>query len=194
MMKRICVFCGSSTGTLPIYRETALTVGRLLAERGIAVVYGGGHVGLMGAVADGALEAGGKVTGIIPRSLMERELGHDGLTDLHVVGTMHERKAMMAEMSDAFIALPGGFGTYEEFFEVVTWSQLGVHRKPCGLLNLNGFYDALLALCDHATSQGFIRTVDRSLVIADADPKRLIETITSTVVPESTKWLSSRQT
>ncbi len=193
-MKRICVFCGSSTGTLPIYRETALTVGRLLAERGIAVVYGGGHVGLMGAVADGALEAGGKVTGIIPRSLMERELGHDGLTDLHVVGTMHERKAMMAEMSDAFIALPGGFGTYEEFFEVVTWSQLGVHRKPCGLLNLNGFYDALLALCDHATSQGFIRTVDRSLVIADADPKRLIETITSTVVPESTKWLSSRQT
>ncbi|CAN5950948.1 unnamed protein product [Sphagnum jensenii] len=194
MIKRICVFCGSSTGTLPIYRETALTVGRLLAERGIAVVYGGGHVGLMGAVADGALQAGGKVTGIIPRSLMERELGHDGLTDLHVVGTMHERKAMMAEMSDAFIALPGGFGTYEEFFEVVTWSQLGVHRKPCGLLNLNGFYDALLALCDHATSQGFIRTVDRALVIADADPKRLIETITSTVVPESTKWLSSRQT
>ena len=193
-MKRICVFCGSSTGTLPIYRETALTVGRLLAERDIAVVYGGGHVGLMGAVADGALQAGGKVTGIIPRSLMERELGHDGLTDLHVVGTMHERKAMMAEMSDAFIALPGGFGTYEEFFEVVTWSQLGVHRKPCGLLNLNGFYDALLALCDHATAQGFIRTVDRALVIADSDPKRLIETIASTVVPESTKWLSSKQT
>jgi len=193
-MKRVCVFCGSSPGALPIYQQAASTVGRLLVEKGYGVVYGGGNVGLMGALAEGVLSAGGEITGIIPRSLFEKEIGYSDLKDLRIVGSMHERKALMGDLSDAFMALPGGFGTFEEFFEVVTWSQLGVHRKACGLLNINGFYDSLLAMCDHATAQGFIRQVDRELIVDDQDPKVLIQRIASFTVPESTKWLSSKQT
>jgi len=148
----------------------------------------------MGAVAEGALAAGGEVVGIIPQALFEKELGFSDLKDLRVVGSMHERKAMMADISDAFITLPGGFGTFEEFFEMVTWSQLGVHQKACGLLNLNGFYDPLLAMCDHAVSQGFLRDVDRNLILSDCDPKALIDRVLSFKVPQSTKWLSTKQT
>ena len=193
MLKRICVFCGSSTGLSPVFRETAKAVGQLLAEKRIGVVYGGGQVGLMGAVADAALEAGGEVIGVIPKSLFEKEIAHAGLRQLCVVSSMHERKALMADLSDAFIALPGGFGTFEEFLEVVTWSQLGIHRKPCGLLNVSGFFDALLSLCDHAVDNGFIRDVDRALVISDSDPIGLIDRICSFQVPASTKWLTSNQ-
>ncbi len=193
-MKRVCVFCGSSPGALPIYQRAASTVGRLLVEKGYGVVYGGGHVGLMGALAEGVLSAGGEITGIIPRSLFEKEIGNSDLKDLRIVGYMHERKALMADLSDAFMALPGGFGTFEEFFEVVTWSQLGVHRKACGLLNINGFYDPLLAMCDHAVTEGFIREVDRKLIVDDQDPQVLIQRIATFTVPESTKWLSSKQT
>jgi uncharacterized protein (TIGR00730 family) len=194
MKKRVCVFCGSYTGSRPIYRETALKVGQLLAQNGYGLVYGGGHVGLMGAVADGAIKAGGHVTGIIPKALFEVELGHEGITELKIVDSMHERKAMMANLSDMFIALPGGFGTFEEFFEVVTWSQLGVHRKPSGLLNVDGYYDGLLAMCDHAVTQGFLRDVDRALIVSHSDPEQLINTLSTIVVPESTKWLSFKQT
>jgi len=194
MKKRVCVFCGSSSGSLPIYKEAASTVGRLLAERGYVVVYGGGRVGLMGALAEGALAAGGEVVGIIPQALFEKEIGFADLKDLRVVGSMHERKAMMADISHAFITLPGGYGTFEEFFEMVTWSQLGVHQKACGLLNLNGFYDPLLAMCDHAVSQGFLRAVDRNLILSDSAPEALIDRVLSFKVPESTKWLSSQQT
>jgi uncharacterized protein (TIGR00730 family) len=169
-------------------------VGRLLAGHGYCVVYGGGRVGLMGALAEGTLSAGGEVIGIIPQALFEKEIGYSDLKDLRVVGSMHERKAMMAEISDAFLTLPGGFGTFEEFFEMVTWSQLGVHQKPCGLLNLNGFYDPLLAMCDHAVSQGFLREVDRKLILSDSDPEALIQRVLNFKVPESTKWLSSKQT
>src|SRR5277367_4120632 len=160
-MKRVCVFCGSSSGSLPIYQQVASNVGRLLAGHGYCVVYGGGRVGLMGALAEGTLAAGGELIGIIPQALFEKEIGYSDLKDLRVVGSMHERKAMMADISDAFITLPGGFGTYEEFFEMITWTQLGVHQKACGILNLNGFYDALLAMCDHAVAEGFLREVDR---------------------------------
>jgi uncharacterized protein (TIGR00730 family) len=193
-MKRVCVFCGSSSGSLPIYQQVASNVGRLLAGHGYCVVYGGGRVGLMGALAEGTLAAGGEVIGIIPQALFEKEIGYSDLKDLRVVGSMHERKAMMAEISDAFLTLPGGFGTFEEFFEMVTWSQLGVHQKPCGLLNLNGFYDPLLAMCDHAVSQGFLREVDRKLILSDSDPEALIQRVLNFKVPESTKWLSSKQT
>jgi uncharacterized protein (TIGR00730 family) len=193
-MKRVCVFCGSSSGSLPIYQQVAFNVGRLLAGHGYCVVYGGGRVGLMGALAEGTLSAGGEVIGIIPQALFEKEIGYSDLKDLRVVGSMHERKAMMAEISDAFLTLPGGFGTFEEFFEMVTWSQLGVHQKPCGLLNLNGFYDPLLAMCDHAVSQGFLREVDRKLILSDSDPEALIQRVLNFKVPESTKWLSSKQT
>ena len=193
MLKRICVFCGSSAGHSQVYRETAAAVGRLLADRHIGIVYGGGQVGLMGALADGALKADGEIIGVIPKALFEKEIAHGGLRQLCVVDSMHERKALMAELSDAFIALPGGFGTMEEFFEVVTWSQLGIHRKPCGLLNVEGFFDSLLDLCDHAVSQGFLRPVDRALIISEPDPIALIDRVCSVEVPISTKWLSPNQ-
>src|SRR5512146_3528339 len=166
-MRRICVFCGSSSGVRPVYRAAAERVGRYLAERGIGVVFGGGKVGLMGALADAALTAGGEVVGVIPGHLMAREVGHNGLTKMHVVGSMHERKAMMADLSDAFIALPGGYGTFEEFCEVLTWSQLGLHRKPCGLLNVEDYYSPLLEMFDHAVAEQFVVPESRDLVLVD---------------------------
>jgi uncharacterized protein (TIGR00730 family) len=193
-MKRVCVFCGSSAGNNPAYREMAVAVGGLLARRGIGLVYGGGNVGLMGIVADAALAGGGEVIGVIPHALHEREVAHAGVTDLRIVDSMHTRKAMMAELSDAFIAMPGGVGTFEEFFEAVTWTQLGVHRKPCGLLNVGGFYTPLAAFIDHAVSEGFIKPVHRAIVIVDDDPERLLDTLGNVKLPDVPKWITPDET
>jgi uncharacterized protein (TIGR00730 family) len=162
--RRICVFCGSSPGRDPAYLAAARTVGSRLAERGIGVVYGGSRVGLMGAVADAALDADGEVIGVIPQGLVDRELAHTGLTELRTVGTLHERKAVMAELSDAFIALPGGLGTLEELAEVTSWAQLGLHAKPIGLLDVDDYWDDLLAWLDHAVETGFLAPADRALL------------------------------
>lgn len=188
-MNRICVFCGSNPGRRPEYADAAREMGRVLVERGLGLVYGGGNVGLMGVVADTVLAGGGEVTGVIPEALMAREVGHAGLTALHVVRTMHERKAMMADLADAFVALPGGFGTFEEFCEVLTWSQLGFHPKPCGLLNVAGYYDPLLALFDRGVEEGFIPGKHRGLVIEDTDPARLIDRFAAFRPPTTGKWI-----
>ena len=188
-MKSICVFCGSSAGTRPVYAEAARATGRLLAERGIGLVYGGGNVGLMGEVADAVLAAGGEVTGVIPRALMEREVGHRGLTTLHVVGSMHERKALMVDLADGFVALPGGYGTLDELCEALTWSQLGIHAKPCGVLNVDGYFDALLALFDHATREGFVRPAHRELVLQSSDPAALLDSMATFRAPSTEKWI-----
>lgn len=193
-LQRVCVFCGSQVGAKPEYAAAATALGTLLAERGIGLVYGGGKIGLMGVVADAALAAGGEVIGVIPERLMNRELGHGGVTDLRVVGSMHERKAMMSDLSDAFVALPGGYGTFEEFFEVVTWMQLGIHGKPCGLLNVNGYYDPLLALLDHATAEAFVRPQHRSLVQVGADAAGLLQRLAAYRAPQIEKWLEHDQT
>ena len=176
-MQRICVFCGSQAGTNGLYRQAATDMGWLLALRGYGLVYGGGHVGLMGVIADAVLASGGEVIGVIPESMVARELAHTGVTHLHVVPGMHDRKARMATLADAFIALPGGYGTFEELFEVITWAQIGLHRKPIGLLNVAGYFDALRALVEHAITEGFIRSEHRRLLtIADA-PATLLDTL-----------------
>lgn len=192
-MRRICVFCGSSPGARPAYAAAAREMGRALAERGIGLVYGGGRVGLMGVVADAVLAAGGEAVGVIPDALMRREVGHGGLTELHVVDSMHERKARMADLSDGFVALPGGFGTFEEFCEVLTWSQLGIHPKPCGLLNTAGYYAPLLAMFDHAVSESFVRPQHRALVLEEADPARLLDRLAAFVPPRTEKWMEPAQ-
>jgi len=174
-LRRICVFCGSSAGSRPAYVEAARELGRTLADRGLGVVFGGGKVGLMGVLADAALAAGGEAIGVIPEAMVAREIAHDGLTELRVVRSMHERKTLMADLADAFVALPGGYGTFEEFFEAVTWTQLGIHSKPCGLLNVAGYYDALLALLERAVSDGFIREANRSLIVDASDIRTLLE-------------------
>ncbi|MGC2321743.1 MAG: TIGR00730 family Rossman fold protein [Terriglobales bacterium] len=173
-LQRICVFCGSSVGANPAYAAAARELGRTLAERGLGVVFGGGKVGLMGVLADAVLAAGGDVIGVIPDALVAREIGHSGLTKLHVVRSMHERKTLMADLASAFIALPGGYGTFEEFFEAVTWTQLGIHQKPCGLLNVDGYYDAMLTLLERAVADGFIREANRGLVLDAPDIPRLL--------------------
>ena len=186
---RICVYAGSNPGADPAYGEAAADLARLLAQRGIGVVYGGAQVGLMGILADTALAAGGEVIGVMPQALIDREIGHTGLTEQHVVGSMHERKAMMADLSDAFVALPGGFGTYEEFFEAVTWTQLGVHKKPCGLLNVAGFYDPLVQFLDNAVSEHFVRQQHRSTILVDTHPGRLIDQLGRVQLPDVPKWI-----
>lgn len=188
-MQALCVFCGSNTGRRPAYSEAARAVGELLARRGITLVYGGGNVGLMGVVADACLASGGRVIGVIPRLLQEKELAHQGLTKMHVVGTMHERKALMADLADAFLALPGGFGTWDEFCEVFTWSQLGIQTKACALLNVEGYYDALLALADRASADGFLRTQHRELLLVDGDAERLLDQVQRFVFPDVPKWV-----
>ena len=175
MLRRICIFCGSSTGVRPDYRTAAERIAIELARRNVGIVFGGGRVGLMGVLADTALAHGAHVIGVIPSAMVAREIAHRGLPDLRIVASMHERKALMASLSDAFIALPGGFGTFEEFCEVVTWTQLGLHGKPCGLLNVAGYYDGLVAQVDRAVSDGFIRPESRQIVLADSDPAALIE-------------------
>ena len=174
-MKRVCVFCGSSAGARDDYSHAAHALAAAMAKRGLGLVYGGGNVGLMGKVADAMLRAGGEVIGVIPQSLVAREVAHRGLTELRVVDTMHQRKALMNELSDGFIAMPGGFGTFEEFFEIVTWSQLGIHLKPSGLLNVSGYYDHLLKMLDRAVTERFVRPAHRELVIADTDADRLLQ-------------------
>ncbi len=163
-MRRLCVFCGASVGDRPVYAEQARQLGQALAGRGIGLVFGGGHIGLMGILADAVLAAGGEAVGVIPQALVDRELAHRGLTRLHVVGTMHQRKALMAELADGFAALPGGFGTGDEFFEILTWSQLGLHAKPIGLLNTADFFRPLLTWLDHMVAEGFLRAEHRALV------------------------------
>lgn len=187
--RRVCVFCGSSRGGRPEYAAAARRIGALLAEREIGLVYGGGAVGLMGAVADAALAAGGEVIGVIPEALLEWEVAHQGLADLRVVRSMHERKALMADLSDAFAALPGGFGTLEELCEVLTWSQLGLHAKPVGLLNVAGYFDPLLALFDHAVEERFVRPAHRSLVLQSADESQLLELLASYDAAPLDKWI-----
>jgi len=174
-IRRVCVFCGASAGRGEAYAAAARGLGRALAERGIGVVYGGGRVGLMGLVADGALEAGGEVIGVITRLLMDKELGHTGVAELVVAETMHERKARMAELADAFIALPGGLGTLDELFEILAWAQLGIHSKPVGLLNTAGFYDSLMVFLDHVERELFLRLNHRTDVLFEADAGQLIE-------------------
>ncbi len=193
-LKSVCVFCGSRTGTDPAYAAAARAVGSLLARQGRAVVYGGGHVGLMGVLADAALAENGKVIGVIPQSLEDRELGHRGLTELHIVETMHHRKAMMAERSDAFIALPGGLGTYEEIFETATWSLLGIQDKPLGFLNVNGYYDPIIQQLDLAAEAGFLLPDERALVLVDDDPEALIHRLETFCRPGQPKWMTLKET
>jgi uncharacterized protein (TIGR00730 family) len=189
MLRRICVFCGSSSGTPPAYQQAAQTVGRLLCRRGIELVYGGGNVGLMGTVANACLNDGGRVIGVIPQALADKEIAHTGLTELRIVGSMHERKSVMADLSDAFLSLPGGYGTWEEFFEVLTWSQLGIQRKACAMLNVNGYYDPLLAMADTAVTEGFLRDVHRDLLLSDENPERLLDRLSKYSVPAVDKWI-----
>jgi uncharacterized protein (TIGR00730 family) len=191
--QRLCVFCGSSMGYRPEYRSAAVTLGEIFVERGIELVYGGGNIGLMGVVADTVLAHGGHVIGVIPESLMALEVGHLGLTELRIVGSMHERKALMSDLSDGFIALPGGFGTIEEFCEVVTWSQLGIQSKPCALLNVENYFAPLLELFDQSVREGFLREENRRLVLDDTDALRLLEKM-ATFVPESVpKWIGREE-
>ncbi len=194
MLKRICVFCGSNPGVRPAYAAAAADLAQYLASQRITVVYGGGNVGLMGRLADAALAAGGEVIGVIPQSLVQKEVSHQGLTDLRIVGSMHERKALMAVLADAFIALPGGFGTFEEFCEVLTWTQLGLHRKPSGLLNVDGYYDRFLEFLDHAVSEQFIKPRHREFVLSDTQPAALVDRLLKTQVPAVDKWINRTQT
>jgi uncharacterized protein (TIGR00730 family) len=173
-MKRLCVFCGSNAGNTPAYAEVTRRFGELLVVRKIGVVYGGGHVGLMGVLADAVLQGGGEVNGVIPQALMDLELAHTGLTNLHVVATMHQRKALMADLADGFVALPGGFGTADELLEILTWAQLGLHSKPVGLLQVNGFFEPLLAWLDRCVEEGFVRPVHRRLLLSANDPEALL--------------------
>ena len=186
---RICVFAGSSLGQSGSYVEAARSLGQIIARRELGLVYGGARVGLTGAVADAALAAGGEVVGVLPKKLSNLEVAHSGLTQLHIVDTMHERKAMMAEMSDAFIALPGGIGTLEETFEVLTWSQLGFHRKPVGLMNVDGFFDQLLGFLDNLTGERFLKPEHRDLLWSDSDADRLVSKVLNADVPQVPKWI-----
>ncbi len=188
-MKRICVFCGSSSGARPEYADAARTLASLLAGRGIGLVYGGGKIGLMGILADAMLAAGGEVIGVIPRALLLKEVGHRGVTELRVVETMHERKALMSELSDGFIALPGGFGTLDEFFEILTWAQLGFHGKPCGLLNVAGYFDDILRALDHAVAERFLRPQHRELVLADTSAAALLLQLAAFAPRHDDKWI-----
>ncbi|KAB1442450.1 TIGR00730 family Rossman fold protein [Pseudodesulfovibrio senegalensis] len=192
-MERVCVFCGSNPGNSPEYAEAARQLGTTLAERGLGVVYGGSSVGLMGRVADAALAAGGEVVGVIPEKLRAKEIFHKGLTKLHVVDSMHERKALMAKLSDAFIALPGGIGTFEEFFEVLTWNQLGYHAKPCGLLNVNGYYEQLTAFLDNVVQQGFLVQEHRNMVLASHSPAELLDQFLTYTPPQVEKWIEKKK-
>jgi uncharacterized protein (TIGR00730 family) len=191
---RLCVYAGSNPGRDPAYMASAAALGALLARRGIGVVYGGGKVGLMGALADAALAEGGEVVGVMPRELIDREIGHTGLTGMHIVGSMHERKAMMAELAEGFIALPGGAGTLEELIEMFTWLQLGFHRKPIGVLNVHGYYDGLAALFDHATREQFVRPPHRAALVIEADAETLLERFATWAAPKGHKWTELEET
>ncbi|MCA8985338.1 MAG: TIGR00730 family Rossman fold protein [Planctomycetaceae bacterium] len=192
--RRVCVFAGSQSGVNGEYRATAAAFGRLLVSRNLGLVYGGGSVGLMGVIADAVLESGGEAIGVIPDFLATRELLHPTLTETIITADMHTRKAKMASLADAFIAMPGGLGTFEEFFEVLTWAQLGVHRKPIGLLNVAGFYDPVLELINHSIQTGFVRAEHRDLLEADADPARLLDKLDQKSMPQLPKWTNLSET
>ncbi len=192
-MKRICVFCGSKVGSSGLYCEAAQQLGRLMVGRGLGLVYGGGSVGLMGVIANTVLAAGGEVIGVIPEMLATKELLHEGVRQMHVMASMHSRKARMAELADAFIAMPGGFGTFEELLEMITWSQLGIHRKPVGLLNVAGYYDSLIQFVDHAIAEGFIKEKHRQLIVIADEPAPLLDLILSHKPPAEPKFLSIKQ-
>jgi uncharacterized protein (TIGR00730 family) len=194
VIKRLCVFAGSNAGVRPEYRSAARDLGRLLAARGIGVVYGGARVGLMGVMADAVLAAGGSVTGVMPSALVAKEVAHNGLTDLRVVSSMHERKALMSDLSDGFIALPGGWGTWEEFFEVLTWGQLGLHRKPCGLLNVAGYFDRLLSFVEHSIDEGFVRREHQAMISVSVSPLALLDKLASYQPPVVEKWIDRAST
>jgi uncharacterized protein (TIGR00730 family) len=194
-MSRICVFCGSNPGARPAYAEAAAELGRLLVADGVGVVYGGGAVGLMGVLADAVLADDGEIIGVIPQALVDREIGHPGVPDMRVVGSMHERKALMAELSDAFVALPGGLGTLEELFEVYTWAQLGLHRKPCGLLDVEDYYDGIVEFLGHAVEERFLPEQHRAMLMVEREPRALLDRVRgyepSAVQP---KWIDREQT
>lgn len=192
-MKSITVFCGSNSGFRTEYAEAAKNLARCFVEQNIQLVYGGGNVGLMGIIADEVMGAGGAVVGIIPDSLDQKEVGHRGITELRVVESMHERKAQMAELADGFIAMPGGIGTFEEFFEILTWAQLGFHDKPCAILNIAGYYDGLLALCDNAVSEGFLRPAHRQLILEASDPETLLEKMRNLKPIQVEKWIDEKE-
>ena len=192
-MKRLCVFCGANSGHDPRYGEAAAALGRGIAQAGLGLGYGGASIGLMGAVADAALAEGGEVIGVIPQTLVAREVAHHGLSDLRVVTSMHERKALMADLSDGFIALPGGVGTLEELFEVWTWSHLGLHRKPCGLLDVAGFYSGLGRFIDHVQQEGFLRDGVRNMLLMAEDPTQMIAAMRAYVAPETVALINSRE-
>jgi uncharacterized protein (TIGR00730 family) len=193
-MERLCVFCGSSPGQDPAYGEMAAQLGRTLAQRGIGVVYGGGRIGLMGVLADAALAAGGEVIGVIPKPLLDREHGHHGLTELRVVDSMHERKALMVELADGFVALPGGIGTLEELFEVWTWAQLGMHRKPCALLDVGGFFTPLVGFLDHVVANGFVNSTTRAMLAVATSPGELLAHFAAYEAPDVAEWVAPSQT
>jgi len=190
---RLCVFCGSSSGARPVYAEAAGELGRELVKSGVTLVFGGGRVGLMGIVADSVLAAGGEAIGVMPRALVEKEIAHTSLTKLHVVESMHQRKALMADLADAFLLLPGGYGSWEEFLEVVTWLQLGIHRKPCALLNVAGYYDALLSQASHAVEEGFLRPTHKEMLIVEENPARVLAQLESAHVPSEAKWVDPKE-
>ncbi len=192
-LQSVCVYCGSSPGLRPEYVEGARAFGRALVARGIDLVYGGACVGVMGALADAVLEAGGRVTGVIPQPLVKKEVAHQGLTELKVTKSMHERKALMAELADGFVALPGGIGTFEEIFEAWTWAQLGFHKKPCGLLNLAGYYDRLATFLDHAQAEAFVKAPHRSMLLMAATPAELLDRLASYEPPAVDKWVTHRE-
>ena len=188
-IQRLCVFCGSSSGTRRVYAEAAAQLGGDLAKSKIALVFGGGRVGLMGILADSVLAAGGKAIGVMPRALVEKEIAHTSLTELHVVESMHQRKSLMADLADAFLLLPGGFGSWEEFCEVLTWLQLGIHHKPCAILNVAGYYNGLLSLADHALAEGFLRPAHHRMVIVADHPQAALSQLTSASIPSEVKWV-----
>ncbi len=193
-MHRICVYCGSSSGHDPAHAQAARRLAEEMVATGAGLVYGGASVGLMGTVADAVLDGGGEAIGVIPASLMEREIGHDGLTQRHVVDSMHERKALMAELADGFIALPGGLGTLEETFEILTWAQLGMHHKPVGLLDSGGYFRHLAAFLDHAVAEGFVRAEHRAMILVDDDPARLLVRMAQHRPPPMPKWIDATET
>ena len=193
-MKNLCVYCGSNAGRIADYALAAKQLARALVSKGIGLVYGGASVGIMGKIADSVLEEGGNVVGIIPKGLFKKEVAHTGITELREVDSMHERKALMADLSDGFIALPGGFGTIEEIFEIITWSQLGMHKKPCGLLNVCHYYDKLIGFLDHAVSEQFIKATHNSTILVDECPDALLEKFEVYNAPETVKWIGRKNT
>ena len=192
-MKRICVFCGSNQGARNEYIEAAQELAQVLVKRNLALVYGGGNVGLMGIIADAVLAEGGEVIGVIPQSLVDREVAHQNLTTTHVVNSMHERKALMADLSDGFIAMPGGMGTFDEFCEILTWAQLGIHQKPCGILNVENYFTPLLKMFDHALAEGFLREAHRDLVIEATKPEILLDLFANYQPQAVAKWMDQNK-